>query len=117
LTITLRADWADVLRAAAAQARNGLSGGGYRGETLNFETPAAFFGRLSSRRWELVRVLQQEGACGVRELARRVGRDVRRVHEDAAVLAEIGLIESDDKGKLRCPYADIHVDMHLSQAA
>jgi hypothetical protein len=39
------------------------------------------------------------------------------VHEDAAVLAEIGLIESDDKGKLRCPYADIHVDMHLSQAA
>lgn len=33
--------------------------------------------------------------------------------EDAATLAELGLIEKAENGKLNCPYADIHVDMHL----
>jgi predicted transcriptional regulator len=42
---------------------------------------------------------------------------VRRVHEDASILAELGLIEKGAKGKLSCPYKDIHVDMHLRQAA
>ncbi|WML92253.1 hypothetical protein RCF98_07910 [Thiothrix lacustris] len=26
---------------------------------------------------------------------------------------ELGLIERDTKGSLTCPYADIHVDMHI----
>jgi len=117
LTITLHPDWAGALRQASAKAQRGLSGKGYQGEMLNFESPGVFFGRLTERRWELVRALQDEGACGVRELARRVGRGVRRVHEDASILAELGLIEKDAKGKLSCPYKDIHVDMHLHQAA
>lgn len=117
LTITLQPDWAGALRQASAKAKRGLSGKGYQGETLNFESPGAFFGRLTERRWALVRALQEEGPCGVRELARCVGRGVRRVHEDAAILAELGLIEKDESGKLNCPYQDIHVDMHLRHAA
>lgn len=117
LTITLQPDWAGALRQASAKAQRGLSGKGYQGETLNFESPGEFFGRLTERRWTLMRALQDGGPCGVRELARRVERDVRRVHEDAAILAELGLIEKDENGKLNCPYADIHVDMHLRQAA
>lgn len=61
--------------------------------------------------------LQGTGETGVRELARRVGRDVKRVHEDAAILSELGLIEKTESGRLVCPYADIHVDMHLRYAA
>jgi len=117
LTITLHPDWAGALRQASTRAQCGLSGKACQGEMLNFESPGVFFGRLTERRWELVRALQDEGACGVRELARRVGRGVRRVHEDASILAELGLIEKDAKGKLSCPYKDIHVDMHLRQAA
>ena len=49
---------------------------GYQGETLNFETPGAFFGRLTERRWALVTALLGQGTLAVRELARRVGRDV-----------------------------------------
>jgi predicted transcriptional regulator len=96
----------------------GLAGGGYQGEVLNFETPGAFFGKLTTNRWTLIHTLQADGGeVGVRELARRIGRDVKRVHEDAAVLIELGLVERTEIGALRCPYSDIHVDMHLSMAA
>ena len=52
----------------------------------------------------------------IRELARRAGRDVRRVHDDVLVLAELGLVERTAKGGVRCPFADIHLDMHLRKA-
>lgn len=115
LTITLRKDWRTALRDAGSKA---ASARGYLGETLNFETPGAFFGRLTERRWAIVRELQLDaGAVGVGELARRIGRDVKRVHEDAAALVELGLVERTPEGALHCPYHDIHVDMHLEAAA
>lgn len=57
------------------------------------------------------------GEIAVRELARRVGRDVKRVHEDASILVNLGVLERTDRGGLLCPFADIHVDMHLLQHA
>lgn len=53
----------------------------------------------------------------MRELARRLGRDVKRVHEDAAALIELGLIEKDERGALLCPYENIHVDMVVARQA
>ena len=113
LTITLTPDWRGALRAAgqAVQADR------YQGETLNFETPAAFFGRLTERRWMLVQTLLGSGELSVRELARRVGRDVKRVHEDTSVLAELGLVERSERGGVWCPFEDIHVDLRLRRAA
>jgi predicted transcriptional regulator len=117
LTITTRKDWKAALRDAAAAAAKGIEQGTYQGETLNFETPGAFFSRLSERRWAMLAELQGAGSVGVRELARRLGRDVKRVHEDAAALVELGLIERTESGALLCPYADIHVDMHVAKKA
>ena len=113
LNITIRADWKSALREAGMLAVKGIGSGSYMGETLNFETPAAFFSRLSANRWAMITALQGAGAVGVRELARRLGRDVKRVFEDARALVELGLVERDDQGALTCPYEDIHVDMHL----
>ncbi len=109
LTITLQADWKAALRAAGKAAQKDS----YQGETLNFQSPGAFFSRLSERRWTIINTLQQVGAMGVRELARQVGRDVKRVHKDVQTLLELGLIERNESGALVCPYADIHVDMHI----
>ena len=109
LTITLQPDWKAALRAAGKAAQRG----GYQGEFLNFESPGIFFSRLSERRWAIINALQVTGTVGVRELARYLQRDVKRVHEDAQVLVELGLIERDTKGSLTCPYVDIHVDMHI----
>lgn len=101
LTITMTPDW----RAALRQAGKAGRADSYQGERLNFESPGAFFGRLTERRWALVTALQGQGVLAVRELARRVGRDVKRVHEDVRVLTELGLVERDDAGGVVCPYA------------
>ncbi|MBK5932304.1 hypothetical protein [Halochromatium salexigens] len=72
-------DWRAALRAAGtlAQAES------YQGETLNFESADRLFGRLTERRWSLVQALMGTGALSVRELARRLGRDVKRVKADS----------------------------------
>jgi predicted transcriptional regulator len=111
LTITMTPDW----RIALRQAGKAGQADSYQGETLNFESPGAFFGRLTERRWALVTALQGQGAMAVRELARRAGRDVKRVHKDVQVLTELGLVERDDAGGVLCPYADVHIDMHVHQ--
>lgn len=114
LKITIGGDWkAELTRAMKA----GFAADHYLGETLNFESAAAFFGRLTERRWDIVRALQGAGPLAVRELARRVGRDVKRVHEDVVALAELGLVEREESGAVVCPFVDIHVDMHLRVAA
>lgn len=113
LTITLQPDWKGALRAAARRAQ----GTRYRGEVLNFESAGAFFGRLTEKRWALLHALQGRDALPVRELARRVGRDVKRVHEDVRALTELGLVERTDAGGVRCPFAAVHIDMELLAAA
>ena len=112
LTITLEPDWAGALRAAGKRATAST----YQGETLNFESPADFFGRLTERRWTIVRLLQGRGEVSVRELARLLGRDVKRVHEDVVILADLGLIERTESCGVICPFASVHIDMLLRAA-
>ena len=52
----------------------------------------------------------------VRELARVVNRDVKRVHDDIVVLAELGLLERTEGGGVACPYSLMHIDMFLQAA-
>jgi hypothetical protein len=33
--------------------------------------------------------------------------------EDVQVLTELGLVERDDTGGVVCPFADVHIDMHV----
>ena len=112
LTITLQPDWKAALRAAARAAQADT----YQGEVLNFETPAQFFGQLTEKRWDLVRAAQGKDEMSVRELARTVGRDVKRVHEDIVVLAGLGLLERTESGGVVCPFASMHIDMYLKAA-
>ncbi len=112
LTISLQPDWKAALRATAKRA----TAKAYQGEVLNFETPAQFFGKLTEKRWELVRVAQGRGELSVRELARLVGRDVKRVHEDVTLLATLGIFERTALGGLICPFTSVHIDMYLETA-
>lgn len=114
LTITTGQNWQDALRAASSSAQAALDTGTYQGESLNFESPAAFFGQLTERRWQMIRMMMGSGTVGVRELSRRLDRGVKRVHEDAQVLVALGLLEKTENGALYCPFDDIHVDMHLT---
>ena len=105
LTITLQPDWKGALRASAKAAK----ANSYQGEVLNFETPAQFFGQLSEKRWDVVRAAQGKGELPVRELARLVNRDVKRVHEDIVILTQLGLVERTESGGVVCQIGRAHV--------
>ena len=56
-------------RAASRQAGKASQAGSCQGETLNFESPGAFFGQLTEPRWALVAALKGQGAMALRDLA------------------------------------------------
>jgi len=99
------------------RAKRGLATGEYQGEWLSFSTPEQFFRELTPNRWQMVRQMMGAGVVGVRALARTLGRDVRRVHEDAAVLVELGMLERTEHGALCCPYGRIQIDMTMEAQA
>lgn len=112
LTITMQPDWRGALRAAGKSVKANT----YQGEFLNFESPGQFFGRLTEKRWAVVRACHGKGELSVRELARGLGRDVKRVHDDVVMLAELGLVERTERGGVFCPFASMHIDIHLEAA-
>jgi predicted transcriptional regulator len=86
-------------------------------DVLHFESPAALFRVLTLKRWELIERLQALGASSVRGLARHLGRDVKRVHEDIGLLMEYGLIVRTEKRQICVPYKVIRADFDLRAAA
>lgn len=73
---------------------------------------------LNPNRWGLLQAMVGAGVLGVRELARRVGRDVKGVHTDAAALVACGLIDKADDGALHFPYSSVRVEFEtLAKAA
>ena len=90
--------------------------GKYEGEHFEFESPASLFKTLSPKRWGLVEALQKHGPVGVRELARKLGRDVKRVHEDVQRLIEVGLVEKNSEGKILVPFGEIRAGFVLRAA-
>ena len=109
LTITMQPDWQGALRTAGKSAKANT----YQGEVLNFESPGQFFGQLTEKRWAVVGACQGKGELSVRELARGLGRDVKRVHDDVVMLAELGLVERTESGGVSCPFSSMHIDMYL----
>ena len=104
LTITLRSEWKSALR-SAAQASTRAD---YQGETLNFESPAQFFGQLTERRWELVQLSLGKPPMALDELARLSGMDLCRVQQDVKVLTQLGLLERTEQAGVTCPYNRVY---------
>lgn len=84
---------------------------------LTFSSAAQLFSVISPKRWELIECLQRLGPSSIRGLARVLGRDVKRVHEDVSTLMDWGLIERDDVGRVAIPYDEIEADFILKGAA
>lgn len=91
--------------------------GMYQGEHFAYESPAALFREITPKRWELLARLQQIGPLAVRALARELGRDVRRVHDDVTALIEVGLVEKTADRKVCVPFKEIRIDSVLKSAA
>jgi len=105
------------LEDSAAQAVRAMETGKPQGHHLSFETPEMLVRMLGGHRLSVLNALLGSKAVGVRELARRLGRDVRAVHNDTEKLVQAGVVEKAEDGKLSCSYREIVCEFALKQAA
>jgi predicted transcriptional regulator len=102
----------DVQRRTAAALR-----GRRQGAHISFASEELLWKTITPKRWALLKLMAGQGPMAIRQIARRVDRDVRAVHSDVHVLMNAGLVEHSDDGRVQFPYDAIHVDFVLSTAA
>jgi predicted transcriptional regulator len=81
-------------------------------DNVTFVSWSALASHMTDKRYELLRRLHRQPAESIRALARDLGRDFKRVHEDVKALEEVGLIERED-GLLRADYDEIRASIRL----
>jgi predicted transcriptional regulator len=83
---------------------------------IGFETPELLWQVLTAKRWELLRALCGAGPVAIREVARRVGRDVKAVHGDITALIEAGVLNRTPQGGVVFPFDSVKVEFLLQAA-
>lgn len=93
-------------------AMNGKKQGAFR----SFISVDLMWKILTPKRWEIIRAMTGAGPLSIREVARRVERDVKAVHGDVTALIKAGIINKTDDGKVEFPYDRVHVDFEIKAA-
>ena len=117
LTIGIRRTAAEALDEMGARFADAWRMGKSSSDSLQFESPAALFRVLTSKRWELIERLQSMGPTSMRAPARALERDVKRIHEDIGELKQSGLVARTEDGIFQVPYDTIHADFDLQAVA
>ena len=68
---------------------------------------------FTPKRWELIARLRETGPLTTAELARKLDRDYKNVHQDVAVLELAGLLVRDGR-KLTAPWDELQVSVALA---
>lgn len=80
------------------------------GKRITFISVELLWKTLTPKRWEIVRAMAGQAPMSIREVARRVGRDVKAVHGDVKALRQTGIVRDTDGGEVVFPYDSIRVD-------
>jgi predicted transcriptional regulator len=83
---------------------------------INFASLQQLFAVMTPKRWEIIRVMTGAGAISIREIARRVSRDVKGVHSDVTALLSSGVITRTREGQVVFPFNAVRVDAMLEAA-
>ncbi|WP_117194189.1 HVO_A0114 family putative DNA-binding protein [Rhizobium terrae] len=116
-TITIQRNDDAALRQAAEGFVTAWKTGKPQDHVFSFSSPEQLFTVLTPKRWTLIETLQKLGPSTYRTLAAALSRDVKRVHEDTAVLIEWGLVEVNENDRIHVPYEVIHADFDLRSVA
>ncbi|MFC6721421.1 transcriptional regulator [Halobacteriaceae bacterium SHR40] len=84
---------------------------------INFQNPSDLRALLTDRRVELLRSIMAAKPDSIRQLASRLDRDVKTVHDDLGVLAEYDIIHYEQDGRAKrpfVPYDSIEVSLEIS---
>ena len=71
---------------------------------------------FTAKRWELLKAMCGAGPMSIREVARRVGRDVKAVHGDVTALLNVGVLSRSPEGRVEFPFDSIKVEFILQAA-
>ena len=102
----------DVAKRARAAFR-----GERQGAFISFASPDLLWRVLTRKRWDILRAMTGQGPLAMREIARRVERDVKGVHSDVHALIDAGVVRRDETGAFLFPYESVRVDFTLTAAA
>jgi predicted transcriptional regulator len=80
--------------------------------TLGFSSYEDMHRILAPSRLEIVKALVGQGSLSIREVARRLNRDVQAVHRDVMTLINSGVIDRSEKG-VKFPYDGIHFEFDI----
>jgi predicted transcriptional regulator len=95
--------------------RRAFAGHG-EGAFIGFASIELMWKVITPKRWQLMRTIAGAGPLAIREIARRVGRDVKSVHGDVSALLKAGVLDRATDGRIEFPYDEIHVDFVLRAA-
>ncbi len=87
-----------------------------QGTRISFSSEEVLWKTLTPKRWAMLKVMAGQGVMPIREISRRIGRDVRAVHSDVHALLKAGILERVEAGGVVFPYDAIHVDFVLRAA-
>ena len=83
---------------------------------ISFATPELLWKVLTAKRWEVLKSMAGQGPLAIREVARRVDRDVKAVHSDVHALINAGLVERTETNRVAFPFDAIRVEFTLRAA-
>jgi predicted transcriptional regulator len=83
---------------------------------ISFATPELLWKVLTAKRWELLKAMAGQGPITIRELARRIDRDVKAVHGDVHALINAGLLDRAETGGIVFPFDAVKVEFTLRAA-
>jgi predicted transcriptional regulator len=84
---------------------------------VNFQNPSDLRALLTDRRVELLRSIMAEQPESIRQLASRLDRDIKSVHEDLQILVEYDIVHFEQAGRAKrpfVPYETIEVSLEIS---
>ena len=83
---------------------------------ISFATPELLWKVLTAKRWEVLKVMAGQGPLTIREIARRVRRDVKAVHSDVTALLSAGVLSRAESGGIEFPFEAVKVEFLLQAA-
>jgi len=106
----------ETVEAVQARVRQAL-GGEPAGERWSFSSRDLLLKMLTPRRFDVIEAMAGAGPLSIREVARRLKRDVKAVHGDVHYLLDKQAVLRNSDGKFEFPYDAVRVDFLISRAA
>ena len=100
----------DVLSDVAQACKKGTA----RDARISFDSVKDLWKMISPKKMDILKVMTGAGKMGIRDISRKVGRDVSAIHRDIQALILAGVVQRTDDGKVVFPYDAIHVDFTIT---